>query len=152
MCFGRRDKNTDSKKGFLQCIQCQVEEGCLSMKCLVFRLSNLSPDLCCSLVLFVSASISLSLSYLNVVFSMCCPVTHRSPTLALAPLIRAEKDRWRRGLGTLSARSLWHHRRWRTDWRAEAWRCKQIATDSKWWIENLHSTSAFVTISLKWQE
>lgn len=102
--FGRQDKNTDLKKVFSQCIQCQVEEGCLWMKCLVFRLSNLSPDLCCSLVLFVSASISLSLSYLNVVFSMCCPVMHRSPTLALAPFICAEKDRWRRGLGSLSAR------------------------------------------------
>lgn len=57
---------------------------------------------------------------------MCCPVTHRCPTLALSPFICAEKDRWTRGLGT-----LWHHSLWRTDWRAEALHCKQYMRDFK---------------------
>lgn len=90
----------------------------MSVECFVFRLSNLSPDPCYS---FVFASLFLCPFWMWS-FSMCCPVTHRCPTLALSPFICAEKDRWTRGLGT-----LWHHSLWRTDWRVEALHCKQTA-------------------------
>lgn len=120
----------------------------MSVECFAFRLSNLSPDPCYS---FVFASLFLCPFWMWS-FSMCCPVTHRCPTLALSPFICAEKDRWTRGLGT-----LWHHSLWRTDWRVEALHCKQTAMNKTlhiyiWGISNPHSTSAFVTISLKkWQ-
>lgn len=71
------------KKGFLQCIQCQVEEGCLSMNCFVFRLSNLSPDPCYS---FVFASLSFSVPFECGLFLCAAPSHIDVPHLHSLPL------------------------------------------------------------------
>ncbi len=115
-------------------------------KCLLSgQLSNFGPSLCRSLYLSLSLFLSLSLSFLNVVCSMCRPVTHRSPTLALAPFIRAEEDRWMRGLRTLSA----GHFGVKTDGPRPCTANRNATWDSIWGIQNLQSTSAFETISWK---
>ncbi len=123
----------------------------LSLLSLALSLSlflSLSFSLSFSLSLFLSlslSSLSLSLSslslgchFLNVVCSTCRPVTHRSPTRALAPFIRAEEDRWTSGLRTLSVK---------TDGPRPCTATRNATWDSIRGIQNLHSTSAFETIT-----